>query len=121
MIIAYGAWPSSAAVFRVQGLRSIDWPEAVLFDCDGVIAETERDGHRVAFNEAFQLRGKPDTIHSSSIVHRDNYTVISHIGSLQREEHIYSSIDGTVFGSPFYTQVELMCFVSTTKGLWQHI
>jgi beta-phosphoglucomutase-like phosphatase (HAD superfamily) len=26
---------------------------AVLFDCDGVLAETERDAHRVAFNLAF--------------------------------------------------------------------
>eukprot|EP00636_Phaeomonas_parva_P004094 CAMPEP_0118871148 /NCGR_PEP_ID=MMETSP1163-20130328/13840_1 /TAXON_ID=124430 /ORGANISM="Phaeomonas parva, Strain CCMP2877" /LENGTH=273 /DNA_ID=CAMNT_0006806227 /DNA_START=251 /DNA_END=1072 /DNA_ORIENTATION=+ len=25
----------------------------LLFDCDGVLAETERDGHRVAFNQAF--------------------------------------------------------------------
>lgn len=27
--------------------------DALLFDCDGVLAETERDGHRVAFNQAF--------------------------------------------------------------------
>lgn len=26
---------------------------ALLFDCDGVLADTERDGHRVAFNQAF--------------------------------------------------------------------
>jgi len=30
---------------------------ALLFDCDGVIAETERDGHRAAFNRAFKARG----------------------------------------------------------------
>ncbi|KAL7539837.1 hypothetical protein ACHAWF_006517 [Thalassiosira exigua] len=29
--------------------------EAILFDCDGVLADTERDGHRPAFNEAFAL------------------------------------------------------------------
>ena len=29
-------------------------PAAVLFDVDGTLAETERDGHRVAFNEAFE-------------------------------------------------------------------
>lgn len=29
--------------------------EAILFDCDGVLADTERDGHRPAFNRAFQL------------------------------------------------------------------
>ena len=31
--------------------------EALLFDCDGVIAETERDAHRVTFNEAFKAKG----------------------------------------------------------------
>jgi len=30
---------------------------ALIFDCDGVIAETERDGHRAAFNRAFAARG----------------------------------------------------------------
>lgn len=28
-------------------------PDAVVFDVDGTLAETERDGHRVAFNRAF--------------------------------------------------------------------
>lgn len=28
--------------------------EAILFDCDGVLADTERDGHRPAFNQAFE-------------------------------------------------------------------
>jgi len=28
--------------------------EAILFDCDGVLADTERDGHRLAFNQAFE-------------------------------------------------------------------
>ncbi len=32
-------------------------PGAVLFDVDGTLAETERDGHRVAFNAAFAARG----------------------------------------------------------------
>jgi beta-phosphoglucomutase-like phosphatase (HAD superfamily) len=27
--------------------------EALIFDCDGVLVDTERDGHRVAFNAAF--------------------------------------------------------------------
>mmetsp|Transcript_36440 Transcript_36440/g.89762 ORF Transcript_36440/g.89762 Transcript_36440/m.89762 type:complete len:310 (+) Transcript_36440:28-957(+) len=27
---------------------------ALLFDCDGVLADTERDGHRIAFNKAFE-------------------------------------------------------------------
>uniref|UniRef100_A0A7S2V8N0 Uncharacterized protein n=1 Tax=Fibrocapsa japonica TaxID=94617 RepID=A0A7S2V8N0_9STRA len=31
-------------------------PEAILFDCDGVLADTERDGHRPAFNAVFEER-----------------------------------------------------------------
>jgi HAD superfamily hydrolase (TIGR01509 family) len=34
--------------------------EAVLFDCDGVLADTERDGHRPAFNQAFRENGLAD-------------------------------------------------------------
>lgn len=33
--------------------------EALIFDVDGTLAETERDGHRVAFNQAFQEFGLP--------------------------------------------------------------
>lgn len=33
---------------------------ALLFDCDGVLADTEPDGHRVAFNAAFKEKGFPD-------------------------------------------------------------
>lgn len=29
---------------------------ALIFDCDGVLVDTERDGHRVAFNQAFEER-----------------------------------------------------------------
>jgi HAD superfamily hydrolase (TIGR01509 family) len=32
---------------------------ALIWDVDGTIAETERDGHRVAFNEAFAAMGLP--------------------------------------------------------------
>lgn len=31
--------------------------QALIFDCDGVLVDTERDGHRVAFNEAFKVIG----------------------------------------------------------------
>jgi HAD superfamily hydrolase (TIGR01509 family) len=31
--------------------------KAVILDCDGVLVDTERDGHRVAFNRAFAARG----------------------------------------------------------------
>lgn len=30
---------------------------ALFFDCDGVLVDTERDGHRVAFNKAFTAKG----------------------------------------------------------------
>jgi phosphoglycolate phosphatase-like HAD superfamily hydrolase len=33
--------------------------KAVLWDVDGTLAETERDGHRVAFNQAFAEHGLP--------------------------------------------------------------
>jgi len=31
----------------------------LIFDCDGVLADTERDGHRVAFNQTFREFGLP--------------------------------------------------------------
>jgi HAD superfamily hydrolase (TIGR01509 family) len=31
--------------------------EALIFDCDGVLVDTERDGHRVGFNRAFAEMG----------------------------------------------------------------
>ncbi len=33
--------------------------QALLWDVDGTLAETERDGHRVAFNQAFEALGLP--------------------------------------------------------------
>src|ERR1700716_2988570 len=33
--------------------------KAILWDVDGTLAETERDGHLVAFNEAFEALGLP--------------------------------------------------------------
>lgn len=34
--------------------------QALIFDCDGVLVDTERDGHRVAFNKAFAAKGLTD-------------------------------------------------------------
>merc|ERR1712187_430937 len=45
----------SAAAF--VGLRTGDAPDALIFDCDGTLVETERDGHRVSFNKAFKELG----------------------------------------------------------------
>ena len=36
-------------------------PEALFFDMDGVIIDTEKDGHRIAFNTAFEEFGFPVT------------------------------------------------------------
>lgn len=33
---------------------------SVIFDVDGTLADTERDGHRIAFNRAFAKAGLPD-------------------------------------------------------------
>ncbi len=41
-----------AAISRQQATM-----KALIFDCDGVLADTERDGHRVAFNKAFAAKG----------------------------------------------------------------
>ena len=32
----------------------------LLLDCDGVLVDTEAQGHRVSFNEAFKQKGKAD-------------------------------------------------------------
>jgi phosphoglycolate phosphatase-like HAD superfamily hydrolase len=37
----------------VESLNGGPGRRAILFDVDGTLAETERDGHRVAFNQAF--------------------------------------------------------------------
>lgn len=34
--------------------------QALIFDCDGVLVDTELDGHRVAFNRAFSEKGLSD-------------------------------------------------------------
>ena len=40
-----------------SSLNMVNNFDAILFDCDGVLAETERDVHRVTFNEAFRSKG----------------------------------------------------------------
>jgi beta-phosphoglucomutase-like phosphatase (HAD superfamily) len=40
-----------------MALRNFDEPDALLFDCDGVLVDTEKDGHRVSFNMAFRMKG----------------------------------------------------------------
>jgi HAD superfamily hydrolase (TIGR01509 family) len=49
-----GLAPARAGTARLTGAAA---GRAVLFDVDGTLAETERDGHRVAFNQAFAEAG----------------------------------------------------------------
>lgn len=49
-----------ACVFMLAGALTAVMllrPQALLWDCDGVLCDTERDGHRLAFNEAFKQKG----------------------------------------------------------------
>ena len=41
------------------GARLVRAMRALIWDVDGTVAETERDGHRVAFNQAFEAAGLP--------------------------------------------------------------
>lgn len=40
-----------------MSITRLDPLQAVIFDVDGTLADTERDGHRVAFNSAFEAAG----------------------------------------------------------------
>ena len=44
--------------------------EAVLFDQDGVIIDTEKSGHRVAFNIAFEKCGYPEVVWDEELYHK---------------------------------------------------
>mmetsp|Transcript_10844 Transcript_10844/g.39796 ORF Transcript_10844/g.39796 Transcript_10844/m.39796 type:complete len:302 (+) Transcript_10844:48-953(+) len=48
-----GARRSVIVAHALQG----EYPAALLFDCDGVLVDTEKDGHRVSFNKAFAEKG----------------------------------------------------------------
>ncbi|XP_020578410.1 haloacid dehalogenase-like hydrolase domain-containing protein At3g48420 isoform X3 [Phalaenopsis equestris] len=41
----------------VEGAVNQSLPAALLFDCDGVLVDTEKDGHRISFNETFDEMG----------------------------------------------------------------
>jgi len=44
---------AAAAAVGDGGAPAVSLPAALLFDCDGVLVDTEKDGHRISFNEAF--------------------------------------------------------------------
>lgn len=74
-----------STVIRRAELRNIDWPEALLFDCDGVLVDTEAEGHRVAFNEAFKRKGLD---HSWSL---EEYGILLEIGGGKERMNAYFS------------------------------
>jgi len=58
MISAATAFTAQKPAFSSRSSTSLNAAlEAILFDCDGVLADTERDGHRPAFNRAFANSG----------------------------------------------------------------
>ncbi len=65
---------------------------AVVFDVDGTIAETERDGHRVAFNRAFKEAGIP--------VEWDVETYRSYLRVGGGKERIRMQLDELDYGDP---------------------
>ena len=52
-----GSSPTTGPDTEAPPLDRVDPLRAVIFDVDGTLADTERDGHRVAFNEAFAAAG----------------------------------------------------------------
>jgi HAD superfamily hydrolase (TIGR01509 family) len=62
---------------------------ALIFDCDGVLADTERDGHRPAFNETFAEVGLP--VHWSEQEYGEKLKIgggKERMGSLLTEEFV---------------------------------
>ncbi|KAL5544012.1 hypothetical protein UlMin_007796 [Ulmus minor] len=55
-LIIGGRSPSSAAGVTCLASSSSTLPSALLFDCDGVLVDTEKDGHRISFNDTFNER-----------------------------------------------------------------
>jgi HAD superfamily hydrolase (TIGR01509 family) len=88
--------PRRASSLDVVALRNFDYPEALLFDCDGVLCETERDGHRTTFNATFAERGLD---HEWSV---EKYGELLEIGGgKERMTHYFNSVPTE---EPFATQ-----------------
>jgi HAD superfamily hydrolase (TIGR01509 family) len=56
-VMPQGASPATGPDTDLPPPERVDPLQAVIFDVDGTLADTERDGHRVAFNEAFEAAG----------------------------------------------------------------
>ncbi|GAV62562.1 HAD_2 domain-containing protein [Cephalotus follicularis] len=55
-IIALSETSATSSSSNVTGSASSALPSALLFDCDGVLVDTEKDGHRISFNDTFKER-----------------------------------------------------------------
>src|SRR6266699_3563859 len=62
--------------------------KALIFDCDGVLVDTERDGHRVAFNRAFADAGL-DTIWDVDLYGE----LLKVAGGKERIKHYFETTD----------------------------
>jgi HAD superfamily hydrolase (TIGR01509 family) len=61
--------------------------KAVIFDCDGVLVDTEKDGHRVAFNRAFKQRG---LAHEWSV--EKYHQLLQITGGKERMRHFFNDV-----------------------------
>lgn len=61
--------------------------KALIFDCDGVLVDTERDGHRVAFNQAFAEHGV-DTVWDVELYRR----LLQVAGGKERIRHHFETV-----------------------------
>ncbi|KAF4353870.1 hypothetical protein F8388_010029 [Cannabis sativa] len=49
--------PTTKITCSASSSSSSPLPSALLFDCDGVLVDTEKDGHRISFNDTFNEKG----------------------------------------------------------------
>ncbi|MBN1480571.1 HAD-IA family hydrolase [candidate division KSB1 bacterium] len=59
--------------------------KAIIFDCDGVLVDTEKDGHRVAFNRAFAKMNLP---HEWSV--EKYHELLQIAGGKERMRHFFN-------------------------------
>ena len=84
----------ASRVVAAAALRNIDQPQALLFDCDGVILESEAIGHRGSFNAAFKEEEalKPDQ-HEWSVEEYGRWLKIG--GGKERMDAYFRSVEET--------------------------
>ena len=61
--------------------------KAIIFDCDGVLVDTEKDGHRVAFNKAFEAKGLG---HEWSV--QKYHELLQIAGGKERMRHFFNEV-----------------------------